>query len=78
MSITVNCRMHEYDEVHGAYIAQDLLEDTSKASALALIGQLHQVKVSCIGAESVHQNCVKGRCTHLHIATSPFFIYLFL
>ena len=61
--------MHEYDEVHGAYIAQDLLEDTSTASALALIGQLHDMKVNCIGAESVQQNCVIGRCAYLHIAT---------
>ena len=49
------------DEVHGAYIVQDLLEDTSTASVLVLIGQLHKVKVICIGAESVHQNCVIGR-----------------
>ena len=39
---------------------QDLLKDTNTASALALIGQLCEVKVSCIGAESVHQNCVIG------------------
>ena len=43
--------MHEYDKVHGAKIMQVLLEDTSTASALALIGQLHKVKVICIGAE---------------------------
>ena len=66
MSIMFRYRMHEY-EVPGAYIVQDLLEDTSTASALALIGQLHKVKVSCIGAESVCKNCDIGRCFHLHI-----------
>ena len=59
--------MHEYDEVCGAYIVQDLLEDTSTASGLALIGELHKVKVSCVGAKSVHQNCAIGRYDHLHI-----------
>ena len=41
--------MHDCDEVHGAYIAQDLIEDTSTASALVPIGQVHKVKVSCMG-----------------------------
>ena len=50
-----------------SYIMQDLLEDTSTASALVLIGQLHKVKVISIGAESVHQNCAIVRCAHLHI-----------
>ena len=43
--------------MYGAYMMQDLLEDTSTASALVLIGQLHKVKVISIWAESVHQNC---------------------
>ena len=47
------------------------------ASALVLIGQLHKMKVICIGAESACQNCVIGRCAHLHMATSPFFIFFF-
>ena len=38
-------------------------------------GQLHNVKVICIGAESVHQNCVIRRCAHLHMASSLFFIF---
>ena len=55
--------------MHGAYITQDLLEDTNTASAIVLIGQLYKVKVIHIGAESVCQNWVIGRCTHLHMAT---------
>ena len=43
------------------------LEDTSTASALSLIAQLHKVKVIHAGDESVCQNCVIGRCAHLHI-----------
>ena len=67
MVIMIKCKMHEYDEVHGAYIVQDLLENTSPASALVLIGQLHEVKVGCIWAESVCQNSVIGKCAHFHI-----------
>ena len=52
-----------------AYILQNLLENTSTASALVLIGQLHWVKVIYVGTESVCQNCVIGRCAYLHIAT---------
>ena len=43
------------------------LKMPSTASASALIGQLHWVKVILVGAESVHQNCVIGRCANLHI-----------
>ena len=53
--------------VHVLFIMLDLLEDTSTASAIMLIGQVHKVKVICIGVESVHQNCVIGRCAYLQI-----------
>ena len=68
--------MHEKDEVDSAYTVQDLLENTCPVSALVLIGQLHKVKIICIGAESVHQNCVIGRCAHLHIATRSILLVL--
>ena len=44
-----------------AYILQNLLEDTSTALALTLLS------CTCVGAESVLQNCVMGRCANLHI-----------
>ena len=43
------------------------LKMPNTASALVLIGQLHYMKVICVGAESVHQNCVIGRHANLHI-----------
>ena len=45
--------MLEKGEVHGAYIVLDLLEHTGTAAVLALIGQLHNVKVIHVGVESV-------------------------
>ena len=60
--------------MHCTYIMQDLLEGASTASALVLIGQLHKVKVIHIGAESVCQNCVIGRCAHLHVLHLHFLV----
>ena len=56
----------------------DQLEDTSTASALVLIGQLHKVKVIHLGAESVCQNCVIGRHAHLYICILLHLPYLFI
>ena len=52
--------MTEWQEVHSAYIEVDLLEDCT--SALASQGEGCKLK-------AVHQNCVLGRCAHLHTAT---------
>ena len=48
-----------------AYIVQDLLVATSTASAKVLIGQAACYAGVCTLAESVHQNCVLGRCANL-------------
>ena len=63
---TVNrCRMVWMRWVCCAYIVQNLLAATCTASVKALIGPAACYAGVCTLAESVHQNCVLGRCTNL-------------
>ena len=54
MSTRVTVHMIQLWKCGCAYIVQNLLEDTSTASALILLICI------CVGAESVLQNCVMG------------------
>ena len=74
MYATMICDMSYTSNVHVLFIMLYLLEDTNTASALGLIEQLHNVKLICIGAESVCQNCHRKVCSfaYSHMGTSPF------
>ena len=59
------CRMACIAKVCCAYIEQYLLAATSTASGKALIGPAECYTGVHTLAESVHQNCVLGRCANL-------------
>ena len=59
------CRMTCIRKVCCAYIEQNQLAATSTASAKVLIGPVACYTEVCALAESVHQNCVLGRCANL-------------
>ena len=65
VQLTNECRITCMTKVHRAFIEQILLAATTAASAKALISPAACYAGVHALAESVHQNCVLGRCANL-------------